>query len=79
MRWYTHTVGLLLWLSTPISAQAQTNELTLRCNDKRVVGDDERVVTNMGVVVNFTRKTVSGFYCIISNITTIDDAVIYFK
>jgi hypothetical protein len=79
MRWCRVIISLLLLSSTVTSdAQAQTTELTLSCNGKSKDDNTEEPITNMGVVVNFTKKTVTGL-AIVANIYKVDDDGISFE
>jgi hypothetical protein len=79
MRWCRVIISLLLLSSTVVSdAQAQTTELTLSCNGKSKDDNTEEPITNMGVVVNFTKKTVTGL-AIVANIYKVDDDGIFFE
>ena len=61
MRWHRAIISLLLLSSTIVSAaQSQTTEVTLSYNWKSQVDNIEQPITNMGVVVNLTKKTVTG-------------------
>jgi hypothetical protein len=62
---------LLLLSST--GTKEQTNQLTLNCK----LGGAEYV--NLGVVVNFTKKTVSGLSLFDANISSVDDGTIRFE
>jgi hypothetical protein len=75
MRWYRAIISLLLLSST---LAAQTTELTLRCNGKSKDDNTEEPITNMSVVVNLTKKTVTGL-AIVANIYKVDDASIFFE
>jgi hypothetical protein len=75
MRWYRAIISLLLLSST---LAAQTTELTLRCNGKSKDDNTEEPITNMSVVVNLTKKTVTGL-AIVANIYKVDEANIFFE
>jgi hypothetical protein len=75
MRWYRAIISLLLLSST---LAAQTTELTFRCNGKSKDDNTEEPITNMSVVVNLTKKTVTGL-AIVANIYKVDDAGIFFE
>jgi hypothetical protein len=75
MRWYRAIISLLLLSST---LAAQTTELTLRCDGKSKDDNTEEPITNMSVVVNLTKKTVTGL-AIVANIYKVDDASIFFE
>jgi hypothetical protein len=79
MRWYRVIISLLLLSSTVVSvAQSQTTELTLSCNWKSKDDNAEEPIINMGVVVDLTKKTVTGL-AIFANIYNVDDASIFFE
>jgi hypothetical protein len=79
MRWYRAIISLLLLLFTVVlGVQAQTTEMTLRCNGNAKDDNTEAPITNMGVVVNLTRKTVTGL-AIVANIYKVDDDSIFFE
>jgi hypothetical protein len=79
MRWYRAIVSLLLLSSTVVSiAQSHTTELTLSCNGKSKDDNTEQPITNMGVVVSLTKKTVTGL-AIFVNIYKVDDTSIFFE
>jgi hypothetical protein len=75
MRWYRVIIFLLLLSST---LAAQTTELILRCSGKSKDDNTEEPITNMSVVVNLTKKTVTGL-AIVANIYKVDDASIFFE
>jgi hypothetical protein len=61
-------------------AQTQTTELTLACNGKATFGTKEtQSINNLGVVVNLTEKTVTGFVGIRANIYKSDNTTILFQ
>jgi hypothetical protein len=63
-----------------LSASAQTTELTLACNGKSTFGTKEtQSINNMGVVVNLTEKTVTGFVGVVANIYKSDNTTIFFQ
>jgi hypothetical protein len=79
MRWYRSITSLLLLLFTVVlGAQAQSTEMTLRCNGNAKDDNTEAPITNMGVVVNLTTKTVTGL-AIVANIYEVDDDRIFFE
>lgn len=79
MRWYRAMISLLLLSSTvPSDAHAQTTELTLSCNGESKDDNTEEPIEDMGVVVNFTKKTVTGL-AIVANIYMVDDDSIFFE
>jgi|SRR5262245_60632984 len=69
-------IGLLLL--SAIAVVGQTNELTLSCSGTSKVDEKEIPVTNLGIVINTDKKTVSGFIASVSTIDRIDDSTIYF-
>jgi hypothetical protein len=78
MKWYGAIIYLLLLSFIVVSdAQAQTTELTLSCNGISKDDSTEEPIKNMSVIVNFTKKTVTGL-AIAANIYTIDGDTIFF-
>jgi hypothetical protein len=70
--------AVIMLLST--SAQTQATELALACNGKSTFGTREtQSINNMGVVVNLTEKTITGFIGIVANIYKSDDTTIFFQ
>jgi hypothetical protein len=74
-----NTLIVPLLLFSPSAGAQQTNELTLSCNGKSIDHDTEYPITNMSVVVNLTKMTVSGFVDFVANIIKVDDATIFFQ
>jgi hypothetical protein len=76
----TIVIATSLLLSTVTTiVQAQTMELLLDCKGKITADKTEYPVPNMVVVVNLTKKTVTGFNGIVANINSVDDTTIFFQ
>jgi len=76
----TIAVATTLLLSTPATmVQAQDIELRLDCKGKIAADKKEYPVANMGIVVNLTMKTVTGFSVFAADIKSVDDATIFFE
>jgi hypothetical protein len=58
--------------------QAQTAELILSCKGKRKDNNIEEPIVHMSVVVNLTKKAVTGL-AIVANIYKVDDTSIFFE
>jgi hypothetical protein len=70
--------AVIMLLST--SAHTQTTELTLTCNGKSTFGTKEtQSINNMGLVLNLTEKTVTGFVGIVATIYKSDTTTIFFQ
>ena len=70
--------AVIMLLST--SAHTQTTELTLACGGKSASGTKEmQFINNIGVIVNLTEKTVTGFVGIVANIYKSDNTTIFFQ
>jgi len=79
MKWCRPIISLFLLSSTIVSdAQAKATELALSCNGKSKDDNTEEPIANMGVVVNFTKKTVTGL-AIAANIYMVDGDSIFFE
>jgi hypothetical protein len=79
MRWYRDIISLfLLSFTIVLGAQANSTEMTLRCNGSAKDDNTEAPITNIGVVVNLTAKTVTGL-AIVANIYKVDDDTIFFE
>ena len=82
MKRYIAPVALVPLLLLPCSANAQTRELTLTCSGTatNVLGSSvPETVKDMGIVVNLTAKTVSGFIPVAAaSVYQIDEVTINF-
>ena len=83
MKRYIAPVALVPLLLLPCRANAQTREMTLNCSGtatKVLSTNAPEPIKNMGIVVNLTAKTVSGFIPVsAASIYQIDEVTINFQ
>jgi hypothetical protein len=70
--------ALVLALGLHCAQAAEPTVITLACDGKATTGDKSEPIDKMGLVVNFTERTVSGFGGIVAPIGMVDAAQISF-
>jgi hypothetical protein len=74
-----HPLALTLFLLATPALAVQRSVINLSCDGELITGEDQREpVKKVGIIVNFTQHTVSGFP-VIGRIDNVSDAMIEFS